>query len=71
MNLDHLRREFSGLPLHEQQRRLSMLRAAVVLMTLGDFSMIDRIIGTSDADQVDAVGVADAVDAWLASGGAA
>lgn len=70
MNSDHLRREFAALPLHEQQRRLSMLRAAVVMMTLGDFSMIDRMIGTVDPGVSDAVGVADAVDAWLAGGGA-
>jgi len=61
------------LPLREKHELLTRLRAAVVLLTLGDTGIVDQLIGDivpADDPLPDSAGVADAVDAWLAGGAA-
>lgn len=59
--------EFSRLPLAEQYRRLEWLRVAVVLLTSGDSSMIDRLLAgvESPATLPDGAEVAEDVARWL------
>lgn len=64
---------FHDLPLRIQHERLIQLRAVVVLLVMGDTSLIDRMIGDIDPPTVDpmppAAELVDAIETWL--GGAA
>lgn len=66
--------DFSDLPLREQYARLERLRAIVMLLSLGDDDLVNRLLGdiVSPAAEPlpDATDLADAVDQWL-NGGAA
>lgn len=64
--------DFSSLPLRDQASRLERLRAIVILLSLGDDDLIDRLLGdiVSPAAEPlpDGADVAAAVEEWLAGG---
>lgn len=68
--------EFSKLPLWRQAEILTELRAAVILATMGDDSLIRKMIGDNPPDVdpgaplPDGAALADDVAAWLAGGAA-
>lgn len=66
--------DFSSLPLRDQYSRLERLRAIVILLSLGDDDLIDRLLGdiVSPAAEPlpDGADLANAVEQWM-NGGAA